>query len=211
MKSMSDPDQFYSERVPTQWNRTLKDQAELAALDESAQAMLQEMQRVDATMKVLVEDPATDRTYLLNIANGEMSCDPEARREPFLVLVHDLETFETLERESGDSILGFLGALAGQPEDMKLTVNRLRNLSELNGRARLELAEGSPMSLEARLGEGIQDPSSPACMLRLPSAVYAALKGGELAPQDAFLSGQITIEGDMNLAMQLALAAVSPD
>jgi len=42
-------------------------------------------------------------------------------------------------------------------------------------------------------------------------SAYADLRSGRLNPQDAFLTGQIQVEGDLQLAMQLALAAVSPD
>ncbi|MCH2186571.1 SCP2 sterol-binding domain-containing protein [Myxococcota bacterium] len=202
---------FYSHRVPDQWNRTLDAQTERAATDAPALRLLEGMQQVEATLEVRVEDNSTQQRYSLNIHQGRMRCDQTAQRSPFLVLVHDLGTFQTLERESGDSILGFLGALAGQSDEMKLTSNRLRQLSELNGRARLELTDGPRMSLEARLGLGILEAEAPHCTLRLPAAVYTALRQGAVAPQDAFMSGQIRVDGDMNLAIQLALAAVSAD
>ena len=37
------------------------------------------------------------------------------------------------------------------------------------------------------------------------------LRSGALDPQTAFLNHQIVVEGDMQTAMQLALAAISPD
>ena len=40
---------------------------------------------------------------------------------------------------------------------------------------------------------------------------YERLRCGELDPQDAFLSNQIRVEGDMAMAMQLALAMVESD
>ena len=206
-----DVNHFYCHRVPDQWNRALEQQSQRAATDEPARLLLEAMQQVEATLDVIVEAESMENRYSLNIHEGRMRYDAEAQRPPFLVLVHDLETFETLERESGDSILGFLGTLAGQSEEMKLTSNRLRQLSELNGRARLELTDGPPMSLEARLGLGIHDAEAPDCTLRLPASVYTALKQGTVAPQDAFMSGEIMVEGDMNLAIQLALAAVSTD
>jgi putative sterol carrier protein len=41
--------------------------------------------------------------------------------------------------------------------------------------------------------------------------VYADLRAGRLDAQNAFLSGKLELEGDVQLAMQLALAALSPD
>ena len=202
---------FYRHRVPDQWNRSLEAQSQRATSDEPARLLLEAMQRVDATLDVIVERGPNRQHYSLDIDRGRMTCNETSQRDPFLVLVHDLETFQTLERESGDSILGFLGTLAGQSEDMKLTSTRLRHLGELNGRARLELTDGPRMSLEARLGLGIDNPEAPHCTLRLPASVYAALRQGTLAPQEAFMNGQILVDGDMNLAIQLALAAVSPD
>ena len=43
------------------------------------------------------------------------------------------------------------------------------------------------------------------------SDVLAQLRSGELDPQDAFMDGRIEIEGDMEMAIGLALAALSPD
>ncbi len=207
----ADPDTFYRQRVPAQWNRTLELQAALAEDDPSARPMLDDMLRVEATIEVLVETGGEPHRYPLNVSAGRMTCGDEASKPPCIVLVHDLETFATLERESGDSVLGFLGTLAGQPGDMKLTSTRLQNLLALHGRARLELTGGAPMDLEARFGEPAPGEPTPSCTLRIDAQAFAALREGQLAPQDAFLSGRVDVEGDMQLAMQLALAALSPD
>jgi len=205
-----DPDTFYGERVPAHWNGTLEAQVTAAEAEAEAGRVLEEMRRVDATIDVVVTGADPDRRYHLNVRKGVMTSDAEADRAPFLVLEHDLETFATLERESGDSLLGFLGALAGQPGDMRLTPTRLQNLLALRGRARLVLTGGAPMTLDARFGPA-GDEAAPSCTLRVASDAFAALRAGELAPQEAFFGGQIEVEGDMQLAMQLALAALSPE
>ena len=66
------------------------------------------------------------------------------------------------------------------------------------------------MCLDARFGPSDEEAAA-RCVLRLAADTFAALRSGELAPQDAFLSGRVEIEGDMQLALQLALAAVSPE
>ena len=51
----------------------------------------------------------------------------------------------------------------------------------------------------------------PNCSISIDAEAYQKLRSGELNPQDAFMGGQINIEGDMQMAMQLALALMSPD
>ena len=48
-------------------------------------------------------------------------------------------------------------------------------------------------------------------MIRLDEAAYQDLRSGKLDPQAAFMNQQIIVEGDMQMAMQLALAAIAPD
>jgi len=209
-RSAEDVETFYRERVPAQWNRTLDRQGEAATSDPEARNLFEQMQRVDGTIDVVVRVEGTDRTYHLNIESGRMSSDDIRTHDAFISLTHDMDTFATLERESGDSVLGFLGALAGQSDDMKLTADRLRNLRLLNGSARIEITGGAPMDLVVRFGGNATD-AGPDCTLRIGSDAFGALRSGELAPQDAFMAGQVEIDGDMQLAMQLALAALSPE
>ena len=54
-------------------------------------------------------------------------------------------------------------------------------------------------------------PDEPAATISIDADAYRDLRSGELNPQDAFMNGRIKIEGDMQMAMQLALAAISPD
>jgi putative sterol carrier protein len=107
-------------------------------------------------------------------------------------------------------VLGFLGGLAGMQDDMRLTSQRIQNLSLIDGTLLFELTGEHPLALLAHFGSSpIQD--EPACTLRIDSTTYAQLRSGELPPQDAFMNGLVEIEGDMQMAMQLALAALSPD
>jgi putative sterol carrier protein len=47
--------------------------------------------------------------------------------------------------------------------------------------------------------------------IRVDTEAYRELRAGKLDPQEAFLAGKIAVEGDMQKAMQLALAVLSPD
>jgi hypothetical protein len=201
---------FYRERVPAQFNRTWQAQQTSAANDVAAAQQLEGMRTVRATIRVIVRRPGGDEVHDLDVVDGSMLASDSGRAAPFMTLVHDDDSFATIERESGDSVLGFLGALAGLQEDMKLTSLRIQNLSQIDGSLLFELTGKSPLALTAHFGSGAPQ-HEPRCCLRIDSETYAELRSGALAPQDAFMDGRIQIEGDMQMAMQLALAALSPD
>jgi len=201
---------FYRERVPAQFNRTWKAQQAAAAQDEAAARLLESMRTVKATIRVIVHGPDAEEVHNLDVADGCMRAGDASANTPFMTLIHDAASFTPIERESGDSILGFLGALAGMRQDMKLTSQRIQNLSMLDGSLLLELTGENAFSLTAHFGNGRLQ-SEPRCRLRIDSETYAELRSGALPPQDAFMSGRVEIEGDMQMAMQLAVAALSPD
>lgn len=199
------PRHFYGERIPTQFNRVLERQ-ESEARDER---LLEDLRSVNATLKIVVE--AEDGgVFFLNIREGRMACEGEAAHPPFLTLVHDRKAFEVLEREAGDSALGFLGGLSGLAGEMKLTKSRLENLAGLSGALRFELVGDDGFQLLTHFGEEPL-PDEPHCCISVDADAYQQLRSGELQPQDAFMGGKIRVEGDMQMAMQLALAALSPD
>ena len=197
----SDPRDFYTRRVPNQWNKTLD--------EESTDSVRAGMEGVDASIRVIVRGD-DEETFHLNVAKGRMSAQAEPTQPPFLTLVHDLAAFSGLETESGDSVLGFLGGLAGLEESMKLTTGRLQNLAGMAATLRFALTGDDGFELLVHFGE---DPvaSEPRCHLEIAREAYDKLRRGEINPQEAFMSQQIAVEGDMQMAMQLALAAMTPD
>ena len=208
---MSDatPRGFYEYRVPAQWNKMLEQQA--GTEGEDAARVLAGMQAVDATIRVLVRGGAGgEESFHLNIAKGQMSAGPEAAHDPFLTLAHDLDAFAVLERESGDSVLGFLGGLAGLEAAMRLTVGRMQNLAGLSGCLGFALTGEGGFAMLAHFGSEPL-PDEPRCQISIAREAYDDLRTGKLNPQDAFMSGAIQVEGDMQMAMQLALAAMTPD
>jgi putative sterol carrier protein len=206
----ADPQDFYARRVPAQWNRTLEEQESAAAAgDETAKRVSAGMQGVDATIRVLVRG-AEEQSFQLNISSGRMTAGDEAAHPPFMTLAHDLAAFEVLERESGDSVLGFLGGLAGLEEAMKLTSGRMDNLSDLEGTLRFALTGEGGFTLLVHFGDGeVADEAK--CSLSVQREAYEKLRTGEINPQEAFMNQQIEVAGDMQMAMQLALAAMTPD
>ena len=197
----ADPQDFYTRRVATQWNKTL-DEQESGSVREA-------MEGVDATIRVLVRGN-TEEIFHLNIAKGRMTADDDDAQAPFLTLAHDLDAFAILEKESGDSVLGFLGGLAGLEESMKLTTGRMQNLANMEGTLRFALTGEGGFEMLVHFGAGpVADETR--CSLEIAREAYDKLRTGELNPQEAFMSQQISVEGDMQMAMQLALAAMTPD
>jgi len=76
MTSTADPDAFYRERVPAQWNRTFDTQTRAATDDRDARRLLEEMQRVDATLDVVVHGGEDGpHRYHLNVREGLMAAE----------------------------------------------------------------------------------------------------------------------------------------
>jgi hypothetical protein len=195
------PRSFYTDRIPRQFNR---------ALDaESEDAVRADLEAVNATLKVVVEGD-DGGTFFLNIEKGRMRAGDSAAFAPFLTIVHDRAAFEVIERESGDSALSFLGGIAGLAGELKLTASRIRNLAELEGGVRFELVGDGGFAILTHFGQEPVAPESK-CSITVDAEAYRQLQSGEINAQDAFMSGKIQVGGDMQMAMQLALAALSPD
>jgi len=201
---------FYRECIPEQFNRTLEKQRAAASGDPAAARMLEEMEAVRTAIVVQIDSGDTLHRHAFEIDRGVMRYVETPERLPFLILGHSLEDFPDIRRECGDSLLGFLGGLAGLGDEMRLTSQRVRSLRELNGSLVFERVGPGGFVLFASFGIETPEPE-PRATIRLDEAIYAQLRTGELDPQEAFLGGQIEIEGDMEMAVGLALAALSPD
>jgi hypothetical protein len=210
MNALEEQHAFYRERVPEQFNRTFDQQRLRAAEDPAAARRLAEMEVVRTAIVVQVDDGRGLHRHVFEIECGRMQSLENSRYAPFLILGHHLEDFAALRRECGDSLLGFLGGLAGLGDEMCLTAQRVRSLRELNGSLVFERIGPGGFALFASFGVDVPE-IEPRATIRLDEAVYGRLRRGELDPQDAFMDGQIEIKGDMDMAVGLALAALSPD
>ena len=204
---MTDSDDFYEKTVPNQFNQTLQTQRERGP--EGADA-LESMQSVNATIKIDAEQSGSPTLHYLNIANGEMTAGKEPSHPPFMALSHDENSFEAIRAHSRGSVLGFLAGLAGLEDDLKLTLQRVDSLAELNSALRFSLQGNEGFSIVARFGACEAD-RDVECEIQLDEATYAELKEGSLTTEDAFLSGRVAVQGDMQLAIALALATIAPD
>jgi len=164
---------------------------------------------VDATIRVEIRGDGGG-TFFLNFAGGLVSPGDAPAHPPVLTLVQERASFDRFAAEVGGSALGFLGALSGLAQDMRLTRARIDLLAGLAGSVRFEVRGDGGFALLTHFGA--RPPGTePTTSIAVDRSAYRALRAGELNPQDAFLTGQIQVEGDLQLAMQLALAAMAPD
>lgn len=201
-----DPRVFYCERIPAQFNRALDAQA---ALGEAGRRIYDGMRAVTATIRVDVEGTGGG-TFYLNIREGRMRADASAAHAPFLTLIQDREAYERVAGEAGDSAMALLGGLSGLAKEMKLTRARVDALAGLEGLVLFEVTGEGGFALRTHFGPS-PVPDAPMTTIRVDVQAYRELRAGTLDPQTAFMTQQIAIEGDMRVAMQLALAAIAPD
>lgn len=204
------PQQYYTEVVPGQFNRVLAEQQSAAAGgDADAARVLDSMKSVNATLRIDVRGEGGG-TWFLNVRGGAVTADADADQPPFLTLVQDRSDFEALRAEAGDSPLNLLGGLSGLSGAMKLTRLRIDNLAGMNGLLQFTLHGDGGFTLLTHFGSEPL-PDEPTTKIGVQAEGYRKLRAGEIDPQQAFMDGTIQVEGDMQLAMQLALAALSPD
>lgn len=204
-----DPKTFYTRTVPRQWNETLARQEAAAEADDAERRVLEGMRGVSTTVRVEVagEDGGT---FFLNVREGAMEPGDEAREPLLLTVLQDERAFQRVAAEAGESALGLLGGLSGFAGDFKLTRSRLENLRAIGGCLALEVTGDDGFCFRVHFGDA-PVPATPDTEIRIGPEVYADLREGRLDPQNAFMSGQLDVSGDLQIAMQLALAALSPE
>jgi len=209
MSETPDPKTFFRERFPAQLNRSL---AEQERATQMAQRLLAGMRAVAATIRFDVRGEG-GITVFVNIEGGRSSAGDAPAHPPFLSISVDRSHYEPLFREAGDNVLGFLGGISGMGAPIKLTRDRVEQIAAVGGTLCFELTGEGGFQLLAKLGNSAPVDSGAVAdtTIRVDAQAYRELREGRLEPQEAFLAGKIAIEGDMQRAMQLALAVLSPD
>lgn len=200
-----EPRAFYTETLPAQFARTLRASERRA---EDARRTLEGLRAGKALLRAIVGD----ETFWLAFEGGTLrAIEPaEAEGAPLVTLVQTREHFARLVREAGDSPLAFLGALAGLGGEIELTRGRIESLAGVEGALAFEIEGEQGFAILAHFGPG-EPPSEPQVRIRVGPELYRKLRRGELDVQNAFMQGDLAIEGDAQLAMQVALAVLAPE
>ena len=201
-----DPRTYFTELLPGQFERALREQERAV---ETAQRLLDGMRAVQATIAVTVRG-AGGGTFYLNVDRGLLTPGSAAAHPIVLTLVQERADYDRLIRDAGDSALGFLGGLSGLAGEMKLTKARLDVLNGVRGTLFFQVTGEGGFSILTHFGPdaGKEQPDTE---IRIDPEVYADLRAGRLDAQNAFMGGKLQVEGDLQLAMQVALAAMAPD
>jgi hypothetical protein len=200
------PRAFYTERIPAQFNRALDEQE---AQGPAGRRVYEAMRAVTATIRVDVTGEGGG-TFFLDIERGRMSATTDPAQPPLVTLQQDRRAFERIAAEAGDSALGLLGGLAGLAGEIRLTRSRVEDLAEVKGLLHFEVTGEQGFVLRSHFGSD-PVPAVPDTTVRIDEAAYRDLRSGSLDPQSAFMDHRIVVQGDMQIAMQLALAAVAGD
>ena len=202
----TDPRTFYREVFPAQFNRALEVQE---ARGDEAEPLLARMKAANASITAIVEGN-DGGTFHLDLVAGRLSAVETPASPAFLTLIQDRASFDRVVAEAGESAMALLGGLSGLAGEMHLTPMRIQNLAAVDGLVHIEVTGDAGFVVLALLGTGAR-PDAPDTTIRLDEAAYRDLRSGVLDPQSAFMNQQIQVEGDMQKAMQLALAAIAPD
>ena len=172
--SAANPREFYTERIPAQFNRALEEQA---ALGEAGRRVLDGLRAVNATLQVEV----AGEHFFLNIAAGLMSAGDSPAHEPFLSLRQDRAAFDRLSTEAGDSAMALLGGLSGLAGEMKLTKARIELLAGVKGLLRFQVSGNRGFTLDTHFGPG-PIPDAPQASIAVDESAYRELRAGTLDP-----------------------------
>jgi hypothetical protein len=199
------PETFFTKLVPDEWNRRLDQQL---ALGPEGAELAEKMLAVAFGLDVQVSG-AGGGTFLLAVDEGRMRPRDESDPKRLLALSMTRADWEHLANEIGPSPMALLGGISGA-NDFVLTPSRLEQLRQVEGSFRLQVTGDQEWGLAIHVGAG-DVPPEPATRISIGSEEYRALRAGRLDLQGAFLTGKLTLEGDVEAAMQLALAFLSPE
>lgn len=193
---------YFEERVPEAWNRRLREQVGRGA--EGAD-LLGKMRAADFALEICV---GADERYHLRVENGAMRAAPAADPKPLVTLALGAAECVRLEEAIGASPMSLLGGVGGNP-DFVLTPARLDALHEVEGTMRIEVTGARPWGVILHFGA--PPLPEPTTTVAIGEEAFAQLVGGALDLQGAFMTGKLTLGGNVEVPMKMAMAIMTPE
>ncbi len=197
------PATFFEKLVPEEWNRRLA--AEQARGDSPRLAKL----RAASFGLVARVEGDGGGAFSLVVEDGRMRVPVEVPAAPLLTLVMGVSDWRHLADQVGPSPLALLGGVGGD-RDFILTGARVAQLRAIDGVVRLQVTGASAWGILACFG-GPPASLEPVTTISIDSAEYRKLREGALDLQGAFMTGKLGLAGDVEKAMKLAMALMSPE
>ena len=193
---------YFEKRVPEAWNRRLQEQAARGA--EGAE-LLAKMRAADFALEICV---GAGERFHLRVEDGSMRTAQSADPKPLITLALSEAECARLEEAIGASPMSLLGGVAGNP-DFVLTPARLDALREVEGTMRIEVTGERPWGVVLHFGA----PPVPEATttVAIGDEAFAQLIGGALDLQGAFMTGKLTLGGNVEVPMKMAMAIMTPE
>src|SRR5215510_3287054 len=193
---------YFEKRVPEAWNRRLQEQGARGAQGADLYA---KMRAADFALEICV---ANGERYHLQVEDGAMRAAPNANPAPIVTLALSEAECEKLEAAIGPSPMSLLGGVAGNP-DFVLTPARLEALREVEGTMRIEVTGERPWGVVLHFGA--PPVPEPTTTVAIGDEAFAQLLGGALDLQGAFMTGKLTLGGNVEVPMKMAMAIMTPE
>ncbi len=187
------PESFFRDQVPEEWNRRLA-----AGRGEPLSFSL--------VIRIRDGDP---KDLHLRVEEGRMRAEPGPASDPLVTLILDRADSRKLAQEVGPSPMALLGGIGGD-RDFQLSRARLEALSEVSGSLLLQVVADEPWGVRLHFGPD-PVPDAPDTTISIGAAEYRSVLDGELDLQGAFMTGKLTLDGDVENAMKLALALMTTE
>lgn len=165
----------------------------------AAQKEVAELRAARGTVRWCVEGAAA---VYLNLADGVMAVSDAAADAPFMTVVLGADDWQRFA--AGGVPVGFFENRGARRRFGQTRIDRLR---AVRGTVRFlftGLPDGSDWTCTAAFGG--EPAAEPHATVTIGADVVAQIQDGRLDPQAAFLQGQVRVNGNASLVMQLGMA-----